>query len=92
MDLAFDCNPGFDVVYLDGRTRNFEWYVENYDSLVEQYGDAHIIIVDCAVVGVYDNFGEAVRAASAYDTYNVQTLSRSKRAYKVEIATPYYLR
>ena len=40
--------------------REFEYYLENQDSLVEQYNGRVIVIKNCQVIGVFDSEYEAV--------------------------------
>lgn len=40
------------------------YYMDNIDELNKKYLNKHIIIKDNKVVGSYDSFGEAVKAAT----------------------------
>ncbi|RJP35579.1 MAG: hypothetical protein C4527_00035 [Candidatus Omnitrophota bacterium] len=44
--------------------REFQYYLDNQDNLVQQYNGNHIVIKNCKVIGVYENELEAMEETS----------------------------
>ena len=40
--------------------KEFKYYLENQEELVEKYNGKYIVIKNCKVVGIYDNELEAI--------------------------------
>lgn len=40
--------------------KEFDYYLENQDKLVEKYGGRIIVIKDCKVIGVYESVLEGI--------------------------------
>ena len=48
---------------------DYEWFLENYDRLFAEYGDAYLAIKNKSVLGRYDSYAEAV-----YETEKTEEL------------------
>jgi len=48
--------------------KNFEWYRENYQELIEKYPGKTVAVADCKVAGVGDTISEAEREARRVTT------------------------
>lgn len=40
---------------------DYEWYLENYKQLFEEYGDSYVAIKNKKVIGVYNTYAEGVK-------------------------------
>jgi len=70
--------------------KDYEWFVENYDSLFKQYGTAYLVIKNKAVIGTYPNCAEAVReTAKSHNpgTFIVQYCDGTEDAYVAHITS-----
>ena len=45
---------------MNTQVEDFEWFVENYKQLFEEFGAGFLVIKNKEVIGRYDSFGEAV--------------------------------
>lgn len=45
--------------------KDFDWFLEHYDELYKEYGDAYIAIKNGKVLGVYSSYAEGVRKTQA---------------------------
>lgn len=43
------------------RLEDFNWFLDNYDDLYREHGVCHIVIQNKHVLGIYNNFGNAIR-------------------------------
>lgn len=55
---AFDADVEIALVPLE---KEFEYYLENQDSLVEKYNGKIVVIKGCSVIGVFDSEIEAIK-------------------------------
>lgn len=46
------------------RKNDFQWFLDNYDLLYQKYGVSYISIQNQKILGVYNDFGEAVDKTS----------------------------
>lgn len=63
---------------------DFEWFVENYKTFQEVYGDTYLVIKNKQVVNTYDNYGTAVRETMKTEmlgSFIVQKCCRNDLAY-----------
>jgi len=64
--------------------KEFNYYVEHQDELVEKYNGKFIVIKDCHVIGAFDSELEAVeKTAKQHEigTFLVQKCERGKESY-----------
>jgi hypothetical protein len=64
--------------------KEFEYYLENQDSLVEKYNGKFIVIKDSHVVGAYDSEWEAVEETKKeheLGTFLVQKCEPGRESY-----------
>ena len=76
-------------------TEAFKYYVAHQDELVEKYDGKVIAIKDCAVVGAFDSYGEAIEwADQRYEpgTCALQKVSAGPKDYTITLHTPMPLR
>ena len=69
-----------------GLKRDFDYFRENQDALVEQYNGRVIVIKDRVVLGAYDSTFEAVMETQKHHelgTFLVQAVKPGKEAYTV---------
>ena len=55
--------------------KEFEYYIENQDKLVEKYEGKFLVIKNCKIIGIYDSELEAVNQTSkdhAVGTFLIQ--------------------
>ena len=67
-----------------GLAREFDYYLENQDYLVEQYDGRVIVIKDGEILGAYDSHIEAVtetQKSHELGTFLVQAVSPGPDAY-----------
>ena len=73
-----------------GLKGEFDYYLANQDSFVEQYNGRVIVIKDRVVLGAYDSTWEAVvetQKQHELGTFLVQAVSPGKEAYTVRIVS-----
>ena len=64
--------------------KEFKYYLEHQDELVEKYNGKFIVIKDCNVIGAFDSEFEAVeKTAEKYElgTFLVQKCERGIESY-----------
>lgn len=64
--------------------KEFNYYLENQQKLVEQYHGKFIVIKNCKVIGVYDNELEAIEKTSKKEqlgTFLVQKCEPGSDSY-----------
>ena len=62
---------------------DFEWFLENYETLFKQYGDSYLVIKDKTVLGSFKTYADGVQKALANEeigTFIVQMCSANKTA------------
>lgn len=52
---------GGDGMGKDIQDQDFQWFLDNYDSLFEQYGNKYLAIKDKKIIGVYKTYAEGVK-------------------------------
>lgn len=73
---------------------DFDWFVENYEALHEQYGNGFLAIKNKTVLGVYKSYAEGVKETQKTEelgTFIVQECSGSAQAYNSCIASTYFM-
>ena len=63
---------------------DFEWFVENYDALCEQYGDSCLAIKNRSVIGAYKTFDDALLETAKSEelgTFLIQECQKGIKAY-----------
>ncbi len=64
--------------------KEFKYYIENQDNLVEKHNGKFIVIKDCKVIGTYDSELEAINQTSKsheVDTFFVQKCEPGEESY-----------
>jgi hypothetical protein len=64
--------------------REFQFYLDNQNSLVSQYNGRFVVIKDCKVIGVYEDELEAVKQTSQHHelgTFLVQKCEAGSENY-----------
>jgi hypothetical protein len=64
--------------------QDFEYFLENLDKLVTQYGNKYIVIKNKAVLGAYENFESAIRNTAKTEeigTFIIQQCTKDSSAY-----------
>ena len=75
---------------MDRQKEDFDWFVQNYQSLFEQYGFSYLAIKNCKVIGVYNTYAEGVKETAKTEepgSYIVQLCSGKESAYTNCIAS-----
>ena len=70
--------------------KDFEWFLENYASLYEDYGNSFLAIKNGRVIGVYGSFHEAVEKTENTEeigSFIIQECNGDESAYTVQIAS-----
>ena len=63
---------------------DYQWFLEQYDRLFNEYGDAYLAIKDKTIIGVYSSYAEGVKeTAKRYPlgSFIVQYCNGSPSAY-----------
>ncbi len=69
---------------MDKQLEDFEWFVQNYKQLFEEYGYCYLAIKDKKVLGAYQSFAEAVNKTSEVEedgSFIVQESNGSEDAF-----------
>lgn len=69
---------------------DFQWFIDNYQSLFSQFGNSYLAIKDKKVIGTYDSFAEAVKKTAEshpLGSFIVQQCNGSASAYTTYIAS-----
>ena len=69
---------------------DFEWFVENYQNLFQQYGNSFLAIKNKSVLAAYDSYADAVRETQKKEllgTFIVQKCDGTESAYSNYIAS-----
>lgn len=64
--------------------KEFEYYLENQDEIVDQYDGKYIVIKDCSVIGSYDDEITAInetKKSHEIGTFLVQKVEQGEGAY-----------
>lgn len=67
---------------------DFNWFLNNYDELFKKYGHKFLVIKDKCVIGVYDDFRQAVDGTDETPgTFIIQECNGDSSAYTNSIAS-----
>ena len=69
---------------MSGLEKEFEYYLEHQDELVEQYNGKFIVIKDCIVIGDFDSELEAIEVTAKnheLGTFLVQKCEPGNESY-----------
>lgn len=72
------------------REQDFNWFVENYMNLYDEYGHKFIVIKNKSVLGVYNDVAEAVKITSETEelgSFIVQECNGDESGYTNYIAS-----
>ena len=64
--------------------KEYQWFLENYNALFNQYGHAFLAIKNGAVLGVYQSYAEGVKKTLLSEepgTFIVQKCNGEESAY-----------
>lgn len=64
--------------------KDFQFYLDNQEKLLDQYKDKYIVIKNCKVIGSYDSETEAIEETSkmhALGTFIVQKCELGNSSY-----------
>lgn len=74
--------------------RDFQWFLNNYNSIYQAYGRSFVAIKNETVLGSYPSYGEGVRETAKnhpLGTFIVQECNGSESAYSGCIASTNFL-
>ena len=66
--------------------KEFDYYVEHQDELVQQHDGRVVVIKGCKVLGAYDSYGEAVAETQKHHklgTFLAQLVTSGRDAYTI---------
>lgn len=67
--------------------KSFQWFLDNVKDLVKKYPEKYLAIKDCAVIGVYESFMDALtetqKAGHVLGSFLIQLASKDPAAYTV---------
>jgi len=67
---------------------DFNWFLNNYDALYQEYGHKFLVIKNCKVLGAYDTIRDAVNdTQEEVGTYIVQECNGNESAYTNYVAS-----
>lgn len=72
------------------QNKDFEWFVFNNKRLFKKYGEKFLAIKDQKVIGVFDNYADAVRQTSLKEklgTFIVQQCGKDDSVYTSSIVS-----
>ena len=72
------------------RDEDFKWFLKEYDNLFEKYGHKFLAIKNKVILGVYNEFSEAIRTTAEtheLGTFIVQECDGTPSAYTTSIVT-----
>lgn len=76
------------------QSKDFQWFIENYDALYEKYGVSYLLIKDRAVIDSYATAGEAFRKGIDFFgacNFIIQYCNGNESAYNVYIASTSFM-
>ena len=71
---------------MDMQEKDYEWFLENMESLYKKYGRKFAIIKNQTALGIYGTFNEALETAKKTEelgTFLVQEIFKNKEALPV---------
>ena len=71
--------------------QDFEWFIENYDSLYKSFGECYLAIKDKKVIGKYASFAEGVHETEKTEklgSFIIQQCNGDVSGYTSYIVTP----
>jgi hypothetical protein len=77
----------------DNQRKNLDWYIANQKELAAKYNGKILLIVDQALVKVFDSMSDAYSAAIAsysLGTFTLQPCSPDSESYTTMFYTPMY--
>ena len=69
---------------------DYEWFLKNYDSLFQEYGQSFLVIKDSKVLGSYSSYADGVNRTLEHEplgTFIVQFCNGNDSAYTNHIAS-----
>ena len=69
---------------MDNQTIDFKWFIENRQTLFDEYGDTYLAIKGKRVVGVYTSYAEGVKKTMSKEqlgTFIVQHCTADESGY-----------
>ena len=66
------------------RSQDYQWFLENYDSLFKKYGKSFLVIRNKEILGVYSSYAEGVKEAckrAELGTFIVQECNGDESGY-----------
>lgn len=69
---------------------DFKWFLKEYDNLFQKYGHKILAIKNKTIIGVYDEFSEAIRTTAQthkLGSFIVQECNGTPSAYTTSIVT-----
>ena len=70
--------------------KDFEWFIENYNTLYDEYSCCFLVIKNKQILGAYKSFDEAVDTTLQTEeigTFIVQECNGDESAYTIQIAS-----
>lgn len=69
---------------------DFNWFLNNYDKIYEQYGHKYIVIKNKTVLGAYDSVREALdNTKEELGTFIIQECNGDSSAYANYVASAF---
>lgn len=69
---------------------DFNWFLENYQSIYKQYGACYVAIKNQTILGIYENYKNAVdetKKSEALGTFIIQFCNGSESGYTNYVAS-----
>ena len=73
---------------------DFQWFLDNYMRLYEQYGTSYLTIKDKRILGAYNSYADAseeTMKTEARGTYIIQLCNGKESGYTGRIASAYFM-
>ena len=71
-------------------SQDYEWFLKNYSTIFDQYGDTYVAIKNQKILGNYSSYAECVRSTSKSEkmgTFIVQHCNGNESGYTNYIAS-----
>lgn len=78
----------------DLQEMDYKWFLENYDSLFETYGDSYLAIKNKTILGAYHSYVEAINETEKTEplgSFIVQYCNGNKTGYTNNIASMFVI-
>lgn len=72
------------------QVEDFKWFLDNYDSLFNQYGDCYLVIKNKSIIGKFDSYASGVNETAKSEplgTFIVQHCNGNETGYTNYIST-----